>query len=99
MKKRALMLAVAVSTQTSAIAQAADSAGTNAVVLDPVIVRDVFESRISINPNFSVPDEYNRVSPTSADGGEFLRQINGVSGSRFGGRELIRSFVDRRKQD
>jgi iron complex outermembrane receptor protein len=88
MKKRALMLAVAVSTQTSAIAQAADSAGTNAVVLDPVIVRDVFESRISINPNFSVPDEYNRVSPTSADGGEFLRQINGVSGSRFGGRGI-----------
>ena len=88
MKKRALMLAVAVSTQTSAIAQAADSAGTNAVLLDPVIVRDVFESRISINPNFSVPDEYNRVSPTSADGGEFLRQINGVSGSRFGGRGI-----------
>jgi iron complex outermembrane receptor protein len=48
----------------------------------------VFEDRIAINPNFAMPDEYNQVSPTSADGGEFLRQINGVSGSRFGGRGI-----------
>ncbi|MCK5359539.1 MAG: TonB-dependent receptor plug domain-containing protein, partial [Gammaproteobacteria bacterium] len=71
-----------------ATAQAQQTPATNPIELDPVIVTDVFEDRIAINPNYSAADEYNQVSPTSADGGEFLRQINGVSGSRFGGRGI-----------
>lgn len=52
--------------------------------LDSVFVLDTLD----INPNTSEPESYNRVSPTSSDGGEFLTQINGVSMSRFGGRGL-----------
>ncbi len=43
---------------------------------------------VTINPNTSAPDNINRSRATSADGGEFLRQIPGVSMSRFGGRGL-----------
>ena len=52
--------------------------------LDSIIVQDTLE----INPNTSEPESYNRVSPTSSDGGDFLTQINGVSMSRFGGRGI-----------
>lgn len=52
--------------------------------LDSIIVQDTLD----INPNTSEPESYNRVSPTSSDGGDFLTQINGVSMSRFGGRGL-----------
>ncbi len=88
MKKRTLALAITVASQMIATAQAQETSATNPIELDPVIITDVFEDRIGINPNFATPDEYNQVSPTSADGGEFLRQINGVSGSRFGGRGI-----------
>jgi len=87
-KKSTLALAVAAACQLAGTVQAQETTGNTSYELDPVIVRDVFETRIGINPNFAVPDEYNQVSPTSADGGEFLRQINGVSGSRFGGRGI-----------
>lgn len=40
--------------------------------LDTIIVQDTLE----INPNASEPESYNRVSPTSSDGGDFLSQIN-----------------------
>ena len=86
--KKSLLICALTAAQLAAIAQAQQGSAVNKVVLDPVIITDLFESRIAINPNFAVPDEYNRVSPTSADGGEFLRQINGVSGSRFGGRGI-----------
>jgi iron complex outermembrane receptor protein len=52
--------------------------------LDSVIVQDTLD----INPNASEPESYNRISPTSSDGGDFLTQINGISMSRFGGRGL-----------
>ena len=52
--------------------------------LDNIIIQDTLD----INPNTSEPESYNRVSPTSSDGGDFLTQINGVSISRFGGRGL-----------
>ena len=52
--------------------------------LDNILIED----RISINPNTSEPEQYNRTKATSSDGGEFLTQINGVSMSRFGGRGL-----------
>ena len=52
--------------------------------LDSIIVQDTLD----INPNASEPESYNRVSPTSSDGGDFLTQINGVSMSRFGGRGI-----------
>ncbi len=60
------------------------SASINADELDSVFVSDTLD----INPNSSEPESYNRVTPTSSDGGEFLTQINGVSMSRFGGRGL-----------
>jgi iron complex outermembrane receptor protein len=86
-KKHTLASVIAAACQLAGTAQAQQTSASS-FELDPVIVHDVFEDRIGINPNFSVPDEYNQVSPTSADGGEFLRQINGVSGSRFGGRGI-----------
>lgn len=52
--------------------------------LESIFVLDTLD----INPNASEPESYNRVSPSSSDGGEFLTQINGVSMSRFGGRGL-----------
>ena len=52
--------------------------------LDSIIIEDV----LTINPNSAEPEQYNRISPTSSDGGEFLTQVNGVSMSRFGGRGL-----------
>jgi iron complex outermembrane receptor protein len=52
--------------------------------LDSIIIEDV----LTINPNSAEPEQYNRISPTSSDGGEFLTQINGISMSRFGGRGL-----------
>jgi iron complex outermembrane receptor protein len=85
MKENVLILAVA-AVFPFAVQAEENSAGS--IELEPVVVRDLLESTIAINPNFAVPDEYNRVSPTSADGGEFLRQFTGVSGSRFGGRGI-----------
>ena len=55
-----------------------------AETLSPIIVQD----DILINPNYSEPEEYSRSKAINADGGEFLRQINGVNMSRFGGRGL-----------
>lgn len=52
--------------------------------LAPVIIQD----EININPNMSEADDYYQSPITSADGGEFLDQVNGVSISRFGGRGL-----------
>ncbi len=61
------------------------SIGTvQADTLDPVIVKDT----VIINPNASEPEFYNRSRGVSADGGDFLGQISGVSTSRFGGRGL-----------
>jgi len=56
----------------------------NADTLDPVVVKDT----VPINPNASEPEYYNRSRGISADGGDFLGQISGVSTSRFGGRGL-----------
>jgi len=61
------------------------SLGTvQADTLDPVIIKDT----VIINPNASEPEYYNRSRGVSADGGDFLGQISGVSTSRFGGRGL-----------
>ena len=56
----------------------------NANTLDPIIVKDT----VLINPNASEPEYFNRSRGISADGGDFLGQISGVSTSRFGGRGL-----------
>lgn len=48
----------------------------------------VIEDTLNINPNVSQPEKLTRTEATSADGGDFLSQINGVSISRFGGRGL-----------
>jgi iron complex outermembrane receptor protein len=52
--------------------------------LDPVTIEDT----VTINPNASEPEYYNRSRGVSADGGDFLGQISGVSTSRLGGRGL-----------
>ena len=52
--------------------------------LPAIVVTD----SITINPNTAEPENINRSRATSADGGEFLHQIPGVSMSRFGGRGL-----------
>lgn len=46
------------------------------------------EDTLSINPNTTTPEAYNRSQALSADGGDFLKQLNGVSISRFGGRGI-----------
>ena len=51
----------------------------------PIII---IEDSVAINPNTSEPEYYNRTQALSSDGGEFLRQLNGISASRFGGRGL-----------
>jgi iron complex outermembrane receptor protein len=56
----------------------------DAETLSPIIVEDI----VIINPAISEPEEYSRTKGTPADGGEFLRQVNGVNMSRFGGRGL-----------
>ena len=66
------------------LASLAISASLYADELESIIVQDTLD----INPNSSEPESYNRVTPTSSDGGEFLSQINGVSMSRFGGRGI-----------
>jgi iron complex outermembrane receptor protein len=52
--------------------------------LDTLIIEDT----LNINPNVSQPEKLTRTEATSADGGDFLSQINGISISRFGGRGL-----------
>lgn len=52
--------------------------------LQPVLI----EESLPINPNASEPGDYNRTKAVAADGADFLRQLNGVSVSRFGGRGL-----------
>ncbi len=52
--------------------------------LEPVLI----EESLTINPNAAEPGDVNQVRAVSADGADFLRQLNGVSVSRFGGRGL-----------
>ncbi len=52
--------------------------------LAPILV----EESVPINPNVAEPDAYNSSKAVNADGADFLRQVNGVSISRFGGRGL-----------
>ena len=75
-KKQHLLLLLSLSLSTSSSILAEE--------LDSIIIQDT----LTINPNTVEAEDYNRVSPTSSDGGEFLTQINGVSMSRFGGRGL-----------
>jgi iron complex outermembrane receptor protein len=67
-----------------ALAVSQSLATVNADTLDPIFVKD----SVTINPNASEPEFYNRSRGVSADGGDFLGQISGVSTSRFGGRGL-----------
>ncbi len=53
-------------------------------LLDSILIEDTLD----INPNASAAQSLNLIRPTSADGGHFLTQINGISMSRFGGRGL-----------
>lgn len=76
------MTATRVSLLALAIAQSLLTA--QAEELSPITVQE----SVILNPNYAEPPEYNRSKATSADGGDFLRQINGVSGSRFGGRGI-----------
>lgn len=48
----------------------------------------IVERILNINPNIAVAPDSSRTRPTSADGGEFISQVNGVSFGRFGGRGL-----------
>ena len=50
--------------------------------LNTLLIEDV----VDINPNAAEPESYHRTRATTSDGGDFLKQINGVSTSRFGGR-------------
>ncbi len=63
---------------------AALAGSTIADELAPIVV----EQTLPTNPNVAGPDAYYRTRAVNADGGNFLRQINGVSASRFGGRGL-----------
>ena len=73
------ILSVSVAVSLSAITNvwAADQ-------LDNIMIED----KVVINPNASTPEISTRSRATSADGADLLRQINGVSISRFGGRGL-----------
>lgn len=69
---------------TPLVAALALTTAANAETLSPIIVQD----DVAINPNITEPEEYARTKGSSADGGDFLRQVNGVEVSRFGGRGL-----------
>jgi iron complex outermembrane recepter protein len=56
----------------------------HADTLAPILVSDT----VNINPNIVEPQRYSRAPAISADGADYLRQINGVNISRFGGRGL-----------
>jgi iron complex outermembrane receptor protein len=60
----------------------------SSVLADDSLDTLVIEDTLNINPNVSQPEKLTRTEATSADGGDFLNQINGVSMSRFGGRGL-----------
>lgn len=48
----------------------------------------LIEDTVNINPNTANAEDNSRTRATSADGGDFLKQVNGMSVSRFGGRGL-----------
>ncbi|CAA6828070.1 MAG: Outer membrane receptor proteins, mostly Fe transport [uncultured Thiotrichaceae bacterium] len=52
--------------------------------LDTILIEDT----VNINPNTASAEDNGRTRATSADGGDFLKQVNGMSVSRFGGRGL-----------
>ena len=52
--------------------------------LGEILVEDSF----LINPNAATPGNVNQGTANYADGSDFLKQINGVSGGRFGGRGI-----------
>ncbi len=73
-----ISLAMGLSTSvTSIYAEAIDQ-------LDDILVEDSF----LINPNAATPGNVNQGTANYADGSDFLKQINGISGGRFGGRGI-----------
>ncbi|EIJ35623.1 TonB-dependent copper receptor [Thiothrix nivea] len=58
------------------------------VVAEDTLVVDIKSSRKAVSPNEVQPLAPERSAVLPADGGDFLSQLNGVSGSRFGGRGI-----------
>lgn len=58
------------------------------VLADDTLVVDIKSSKKSVSPHETQPLSAERSAVLPADGGDFLRQLNGVSGSRFGGRGI-----------
>ncbi|MEZ5451791.1 MAG: TonB-dependent copper receptor [Thiothrix sp.] len=61
---------------------------STAVVAEDTLVVDIKSSRKAVSPNEVQPLAPERSAVLPADGGDFLSQLNGVSGSRFGGRGI-----------
>lgn len=61
---------------------------STAVVAEDTLVVDIKSSRKAVSPNEAQPLAPERSAVLPADGGDFLSQLNGVSGSRFGGRGI-----------
>lgn len=78
------ILSVSVAVSLTAVSLTAVSNVWAADQLDNIMIEDT----VVINPNTSTPEVSTRSRATSADGADLLRQINGVSISRFGGRGL-----------
>ncbi len=58
-----------------------------AAMAEDTMVIDIKASKHT-DPNAAVPQSAERSAVLPADGGDFLKQLNGVSGSRFGGRGI-----------
>ena len=56
--------------------------------LDDIVVSDTFTINPNLNPNIATPGNVNQSSANYSDGSDFLKQINGISGSRMGGRGI-----------
>lgn len=59
-----------------------------AALAEDKLVVDIKSSKKAVSPNEVQPQAAERSAVMPADGGDFLTQLNGVSGSRFGGRGI-----------
>ena len=61
---------------------------SNMAWADDTLVVDIKSAKKAVSPNQVQPKAPERSAVLPADGGDFLKQLNGVSGSRFGGRGI-----------
>lgn len=59
-----------------------------AALAEDTLVVDIKSTKKAPSPNEAAPLSAERSAVLPADGGDFLKQLNGVSGSRFGGRGI-----------